>query len=175
MIVAAARLFRERGFDGVSIADVTKSAGLTHGVFYGHFKSKEELMAEACRCAVDTMLKDWRAATGTAGADAMAAITVPYLSMQHRRNAGTGCLMAALGPEVSRHAGPVRRAVTECLRAVLDELGRLTAVEPAARRRSEAIATFITMVGALVVVRAISDSKLAEEILQVASASVSRG
>jgi TetR/AcrR family transcriptional regulator, transcriptional repressor for nem operon len=173
IIAEAARLFRQGGFDGISIADVTKSAGLTHGGFYGHFDSKEELMAEACQRAVGSMLEDWRAVTQKSK-DPLAAITKPYLSMRHRDDAGAGCLMAALGPEVSRQAAPVRNVVTDCLRSVLDALAHLTVGKTAAQRRKEAIVTFATLVGALVVARAINDPTLAEEILQVTTASLSK-
>lgn len=173
IIIEAARLFRLRGFDGISIADVTKSAGLTHGGFYGHFGAKEDLMAEACRHAVRTMLDEWKA-VAERSPDPLAAITRPYLSMRHRDDAGAGCLMAALGPDVSRQSAPVRKVVTECLRLVLDALARLTTGRTAGAKRKEAIVTFVTLVGALVAARAINDSALAEEILQVTAASISR-
>jgi TetR/AcrR family transcriptional repressor of nem operon len=168
----AAKLFRERGFSGIGVADLMKGIGLTHGGFYGHFSSKEALMAEACQHAVSIMLEDWNRVADAAPAKPLAAITVPYLSTRHRDRSGTGCLMAALGPEVSRQAAPVRHVVTECLGSVLEFLARLTPGKTAAVKRKKAIVTFASMVGALVIARAVNDSKVSEEILEVVSASV---
>jgi TetR/AcrR family transcriptional repressor of nem operon len=168
----AAKLFRERGFTGIGVAELMQSIGLTHGGFYGHFSSKEELMAKACQRAVSTMLDEWKRAVDAAPGKSLAAITVPYLSTQHRDRSGTGCLMAALGPEVSRQATPVRQAVTTCLGSVLEFLTRLTPGRAAAAKRRKAIATFATMVGALVIARAVNDESLSEEILKVVSASL---
>lgn len=168
----AAKLFRERGFDGIGVAELMQSIGLTHGGFYGHFSSKEELMAKACQRAVSTMLDGWKSHVDAAPAKSLAAITVPYLSTQHRDRSGTGCLMAALGPEVSRQAAPGRHAVTACLGSVLEFLVRLTPGKTAATKRRKAIATFATMVGVLVIARAVNDRSLSEEILEVVSASL---
>jgi TetR/AcrR family transcriptional repressor of nem operon len=168
----AAKLFRERGFGGIGVADLMKGIGLTHGGFYGHFSSKEALMAEACKHAVSIMLEEWNRVADAAPAKPLAAITVPYLSTRHRDRSGTGCLMAALGPEVSRQAAPVRHVVTECLGSVLEFLARLTPGKSAAVKHKKAIVTFASMVGALVIARAVNDSKVSEEILEVVSASV---
>lgn len=168
----AAKLFRERGFNGIGIADLMKSVGLTHGGFYGHFSSKEELMAEACRRGVTTMLDKWNRLADSGTANPLAAVTTRYLSTRHRDVPGTGCLMAALGPEVSRQAAPVRQVVTECLDSILDTLARLTPAKSAVARRNKAMATFAGMVGALVIARAVNDPKLSREILQVVSASI---
>src|SRR5690348_1403399 len=119
VIAAAARAFRERGFDGIGVAEIMRSAGLTHGGFYGHFASKEELMALACRRAVADMLAEWSTRTEARPHDPATTIATPYLSAEHRDTPGTGCLMAAVGPEAARAAAPVRRAVTECLGDVL--------------------------------------------------------
>jgi TetR/AcrR family transcriptional regulator, transcriptional repressor for nem operon len=168
----AAKLFRERGFSGIGVADLMKGIGLTHGGFYGHFSSKEALMAEACQHAVSIMLEEWNRVADAAPAKPLAAVTVPYLSTRHRDRSGTGCLMAALGPEVSRQAAPVRHVVTECLGSVLEFLARLTPGKTAAVKHEKAIVTFASMVGALVISRAVNDSKVSKEILEVVSASV---
>ena len=81
-----------------------QGVGLTHGGFYGHFASKEELMALACRRAVADMLADWRARAEAAPGDPAATIVEPYLAAGHRDAPGGGCLMAALGPEAARAA-----------------------------------------------------------------------
>ena len=88
IIAEAARLFRERGFAGIGVAELMRRVGLTHGGFYGHFASKEELMALACRRAVDDMLVDWRRAQAASPADPLGAIVRPYLSNRAPRPAG---------------------------------------------------------------------------------------
>jgi TetR/AcrR family transcriptional regulator, transcriptional repressor for nem operon len=168
----AARAFREHGFAGVSVADVMKSVGRTHGGFYGHFRSKEDLMAQACQHAVSTMLEEWSGMTERAAGTPLGAITTHYLSGAHRDEPGTGCLMAALGPDAARQPAPVRRATTESLRAVLDFLTRLTPGRSAAARREKAIVRFASLVGALVAARAVNDPELSDEILQTVSRSL---
>jgi TetR/AcrR family transcriptional regulator, transcriptional repressor for nem operon len=151
---------------------VMKSAGLTHGGFYGHFSSKEDLIAQVCQRASGTMLETWKRTADNNTRDPLAAIAVPYLSREHRDRSGSGCLIAALGPEVSRQAAPVRHAVTEGLRSALDSLARLTPGRSAATKRKKAIATFASMVGALVIARAVDDRKLSDEILKAVSATI---
>lgn len=172
ILAAAARLFRERGFTGISVAELMKEAGLTHGGFYGHFSSKDDLIALACQRAVTDMLGEWAQRAQRTTGDPLLAITRPYLSAAHRDEPGTGCLMASLGPDVSRQRGPVRRAVTESFRAVLDTITALSPGRTAQERRKAAIATFASLVGALVIARAIDDAETSEEVLGAVSAAI---
>jgi TetR/AcrR family transcriptional regulator, transcriptional repressor for nem operon len=172
IIAAAAQAFRERGFDGIGVAELMRSVGLTHGGFYGHFASKEELMALACRRAVADMLADWRARAEAAPGDPAATIVAPYLTAGHRDAPGGGCLMAALGPEAARSAPPVRATVTECLGDVLDTIAaEMPGPDPSERRR-QAIRLFASLVGAMVVARAIDDPALSDEILETVRAAI---
>jgi TetR/AcrR family transcriptional repressor of nem operon len=165
IVAEAARLFRERGFAGIGVAELMRSVGMTHGGFYGHFASKEELMALACRRAVDDMLADWRARAAAAPDDPLGAIVAPYLSAAHRDGPGGGCLMAALGPEAARAPAAVRQTVTECLGDVLAALAALVPGPGASARRRQAIGLFASLVGAMVAARAIDDAALSDEIL----------
>jgi TetR/AcrR family transcriptional regulator, transcriptional repressor for nem operon len=165
IIAEAARQFRTHGFSGISVADLMRGIGLTHGGFYAHFSSKEELMALACRHAVDTMLDEWRARSEASPDDALGAIIRPYLSREHRDKPATGCLMAAVGSEAARETEPVRRVIAECLEDVLGELALHIAGEGPAERRKKAICVFASLVGAMVVARAVSDSMVSENIL----------
>ena len=96
IVRAAGRLFREKGFDGVSVADVMKAAGLTHGGFYGHFASKDELAAEACGSALMHRVASWPSLPTDSTADSkeisLAEIAESYLTTHHRDNPGRGCL-----------------------------------------------------------------------------------
>src|SRR5712671_5104880 len=97
---AAAKLFRERGLDGIGVADLMKDAGLTHGGFYGHFGSKEELQAEACVLALTRQSDRWRGLLEREGGRALEAMLEGYLSKRHRDNPGAGCALATLGGDV---------------------------------------------------------------------------
>src|SRR5439155_6927971 len=101
IVEAAAQRFRERGFDGIGVADLMKDAGLTHGGFYGHFASKEDLVAEASARALMRSLALFTS-VAERGADPLSAIASAYLTSRHRDNPGEGCLLAALGSDVSR-------------------------------------------------------------------------
>jgi len=173
IVEEAAKLFRERGFNGIGVADLMKSVGLTHGGFYGQFASKEDLMAEASASAAAKMVGEWNALADKGDADTLAAVANRYLSTEHRDAPGSGCLMAALGPEIARQAKPVRDAVTQSLRAILDALTRLAPGKSPAQKRKQAIATFAGMVGALVLARAINEPALSQEILETVSKALS--
>jgi TetR/AcrR family transcriptional repressor of nem operon len=171
IVEVAGKLFRERGFDGIGVADIMKSAGLTHGGFYGHFGSKDDLAAEACARALDASLKTWEAEIGR-NPDALRGIVRSYLSTRHRDHPGQGCVIAALSTDAARQNKPVRRAVTDGVRALTDRLASLMPGKSKARRRRDALASFAAMVGALSMARAVDDPKLSEEILQAVSASL---
>jgi len=171
VVEGAARLFRERGFEGVGVADLMKTAGLTHGGFYGHFSSKEDLIAEASARALSHSLALWTELAERASGDPLSAIAGAYLTSKHRDNPGGGCLLAALGPDVSRHAPAVRRAVTDYVGAACDLLAKLVPRKSKAARRQKAITTYATLVGAMVLARAVDDRALSQEILDAGLAS----
>jgi TetR/AcrR family transcriptional repressor of nem operon len=168
----ATKLFRERGIDGTSISDLMKSAGLTHGGFYGHFKSKDDLVAQASGGAFSKMRQNWMRVIDGAKGEPLEALTETYLSPQHRDHAGRGCPMAALGSDFSRQSLTVRHSVTEELRPFLDYLTRILPGRSKAARRKKALATYATLVGALVVARAVDDPALSNEVLHAAADSV---
>src|SRR5690349_21965901 len=122
IVEIAAQLFRERGFEGIGVADLMNEAGLTHGGFYGHFSSKEDLIAEASARAFEGSLAVWCSLAERSPGDPLSAIARVYLSGEHRDSPGAGCLLAALGPEVSRQGKAVRRAVTDYVRSAFDLL-----------------------------------------------------
>lgn len=172
IIEVAARLFRERGFDGIGVADLMKTAGLTHGGFYGHFASKEDLMAQACAHALEGSLATLQQVAEHGRGNALAAIASAYLSPAHRDRPGEGCVLAALGAEAARHASPVRTAFTQGVRSALDMLTRLVPGKSKRAKRERALATYASMIGALVLARAVDDPELSEEVLQAVLASI---
>jgi TetR/AcrR family transcriptional repressor of nem operon len=160
----ASRLFRERGFSGVSVAEIMKATGLTHGPFYNHFASKEALMAESLAHASDQSLAGLGAAASQSP-EAMKAYVQGYLSMAHVAAPGTGCLMASLGPEVSREA-PVKPGFTAHLKRSIAGMAEHFPFGAKRHARRDAIRLLAAMVGAVVLARATDDSALAEEILR---------
>ena len=172
IIEAAAQLFRERGFAGIGVADLMKEAGLTHGGFYGHFSSKEDLIAEASARTLTRSLALWRKLAERAHDDPLSAIAGAYLSRKHRDDPGTGCLVAALGPDVSRQGPAVRRVVTHHMRSAFELLAKLVRDKSKAARRQKAIGMYATLVGAIVMARAVDDRVLSQEILDAGLASV---
>ncbi len=168
----ATKLFRERGIDGIGVSDLMKAAGLTHGGFYGHFKSKEDLVAQACKRAVMRMRQNWINVVEQATGDPLEALAATYLTPKHRDGAGRGCPMAALGPEVSRQGPVVRRAMTDELRPFLDYLSGIVQGSSSRLRRKKALATYASLVGALVVSRVVDDPILSNEVLAAVAATM---
>lgn len=169
IVDVAAKLFRERGFDGVGVADLMKTAGLTHGGFYGHFNSKEALMAEACERAIQSTGRRWQKLTGNGEGVPLEQLTRRYLCKRHRDAPGDGCVLAALGNDASRQSAPVRRAYTASVQRFIGLLESALPGRVKEARRRKAVAACATMVGALMLSRAVNDDTLAEEILESAT------
>ncbi|GGY60230.1 TetR family transcriptional regulator [Pseudoduganella albidiflava] len=165
IVETAARVFREKGFDGIGVADLMKTAGLTHGGFYGHFASKEALLGEAVGRALGGAGDGWQARMAAHPDDPLGAVVRSYLSPAHRDNPGAGCAISALGADISRAGPAVRDAVTERARAQFELLARAAPGDTDEQRRQHAIATYAAMIGGLVLARAVSDAALSEEIL----------
>ena len=169
ILESAARRFRERGLDGIGVADLMKDAGFTHGGFYAHFESKEDLMAQACARALDGSLERWRRLSDVAPNDALHAIVEHYLSPRHLADPGAGCAIAALGPDLARHGPGVRGVVTASLRGLMEILARAMPGRTRTARRKKALAAYASLVGAVVLARAVDDAALAREILGAVS------
>ncbi len=163
IVEQAGRLFRERGFSGVSVGEIMKETGLTHGPFYNHFASKEALIAESLAQASRMSL------AGVAGASpnaaGKAAYIASYLSPAHRDAPGAGCLMAALGCDISREPG-VRPTFTTHLKTTLERMASHFPWSSKRHERRDTIRTLSAMVGAMVLARAVDDEALSEEILR---------
>jgi TetR/AcrR family transcriptional repressor of nem operon len=165
ILEAAGRLFRERGFESVGVADVMRAAGLTHGGFYGHFKSKDDLIAQAAGDSCGKVLERWRQIVYADGEGALAALAQTYLSPEHRDGPGAGCLAAALGPEIARRPAPARGAVTESLKRIVGFLESVVPGASEAARRKQAIATYAGWIGAMVLARMSDDDAFSREVL----------
>jgi TetR/AcrR family transcriptional repressor of nem operon len=164
----AARLFREKGFDGVGVAELMAAAGMTHGGFYNHFGSKDDVEAAACAAVFETSLARLGAvalAEPAARAEDFAAYCARYVSAKSRDASAAGCPMVAFAGDVSRQSEPVRAAYAEGLAAYLDAF-----VKASDLPRPEAIQAFASLVGALTLARSVAASNpaLSDEILAAA-------
>ena len=170
VLETAARLFRERGFGGVGVAELMNEAGLTHGGFYGQFESKDDLKAQACEQAAARTLQRWRDAAAKAPENGLAALVAAYVTPSHRDHPGTGCVVAALGEDARREGPKVRHAVSDAARSLLDTLVEVAPGKTRAQRRQRAAVTLASMVGAIVLARAVDDEGLSNEILRAVKA-----
>ncbi len=154
IVKEASRLFRERGFENVTVGEVMKAAGLTHGAFYAHFGSKEELQAAAVaygqKVSLDRLQRSKRKKSKGSFTDA-------YLSPRHRDNPGDGCTMAALAQEVARSTPELKAAFEQGLENLLSARGA---------DRKEAIFWTAAMIGGVVLARAVQDAGFSDEILK---------
>ncbi len=164
IVAMASVLFRERGYDGVGVAELMAAAGLTHGGFYKHFKSKADLMAEAAAYSLV------QSATQTADIDVVAFVN-QYLSRQHRDAAGNGCTMAALCGDAARQPESIKQVFAEGVErqlAILENDDKAVGEDAKRAARAMTIDTIAHVVGALVLSRSCpDDSPLADEILEI--------
>jgi TetR/AcrR family transcriptional repressor of nem operon len=173
----AGRLFRERGFEAISVAELMQDAGFTHGGFYNHFASKSDLIAEVTRdvLAKSTRNLARRMENGEAR-QAFAAYIDHYLSLETRDNPGQSCPIATLGQDVIRQDGDVKSAFAQGLRAYLEVFaGALPKPnDNSGSRRAQAIASLAALIGGLVMARAVAgeDEAFSQEILGCVGAAV---
>lgn len=163
VVETASALFREQGYDGVSVADLMAAAGLTHGGFYRHFGSKADLMAEAAGHGLDSKMREYT------GVD-MAGFVDTYLSRAHRDSRSDGCTIAALAADAARQPVAVQATFAAGIAGMLAAVQQaaMAAGADAASARAQAIGQLAQMVGALVLSRACpDDAPLADEILAV--------
>jgi TetR/AcrR family transcriptional regulator, transcriptional repressor for nem operon len=169
IIAAASRRFREKGFDGISVADLMKEVGLTHGGFYGHFSSKEELMALAAQHAIRETGARWKQVMDASPDRPLEAFVEYYLTAKHQAHPGTGCLLAALGSDLARQPDSVKAAVMEETQHLLDLLATVVPGRTKAAKRKQAIAVLSQIVGALILARSVCDPEKSAEILRASS------
>lgn len=167
VVEAAARRFRKDGIGSTGVVDLMADVGLTHGGFYAHFSSKETLVKEALATASMKSRAHLRRQIDTAraeGRDPLEAIVRTYLTTLHRDRPDRGCSVAALGSEIARHPRKTREAFTEGLSQTLQIIASALP-EQVADRQTRAYAVFSTMIGALQLSRAISDSAMSQSVI----------
>lgn len=172
IVAAASRLFREHGIAATGVDSITAQAGLTHGGLYSQFGSKEAIAEAAIHAAFASSVRRWARADDRSG-KAFRAIVKTYLTPAHRDAPGKGCVVAALASEIARGPQSLRKAFTEELKTTTEFLVRSLPRSRSMRARDSAIAAFSCMVGALILSRAVYDSKFSDEILGAAARRIS--
>jgi TetR/AcrR family transcriptional regulator, transcriptional repressor for nem operon len=170
IVTTASGRMRRDGIDSVSVAELMSEAGLTHGGFYRHFDSRDELVAEAIAAALTQGSARIQAAAKLGGPEALAAIIDGYLSRLHRDKPETGCAVAALPTEIARTDPRARAAYSRQVRSYIELLAELTP----ARDVDEGHLILAALVGALVLARAVDDRGLSNEILDSAARALHR-
>lgn len=169
---ASARLFRERGFNGVSVADIMASANLTHGGFYGHFDSKDELASVACERAFDAALARWQSfvEANPLEQDFVAALAAHYFNRRQCDEPGTACPVISLATDIGRESDdkPVRGVYARGVKAMVEMLLSFSHARRTKRVRRAALAKLSLLVGAVTLARAMHDDPLSDEILEAA-------
>ena len=165
IVKAAARAIRRSGYGGTGVADIMKDAGMTHGGFYAHFASREAMLAEAAdRAGAEGVAALTRIAAGAPPQQAQQALLRAYLSKAHVESAETGCPVVALGSEMPRQAPEVRRAATCRIKELIDLVARQSPDWGQPGAHEHALVTVATMVGALLLARAVDDPRLSDAL-----------
>jgi TetR/AcrR family transcriptional repressor of nem operon len=169
-------LFREKGLNGVSVADLMSAAGLTHGGFYGHFSSKDELAAVACANAFAQSVENWanRIQSQPDDVAAQKALIDGYLSRKNLNDIGNACPAMTLVGDVARETSgkPVRAAFAAGIADLTEILASVAPSDDAAVRRKTALVQLSTLVGAMVLARATLEDPITDEILDAVRASL---
>jgi TetR/AcrR family transcriptional regulator, transcriptional repressor for nem operon len=164
IIEAAGRRFKTDGIDGSGIAALMADVGLTNGAFYAHFDSKDDLVAAAVADQLRGQREDLGAAApGPVGAEQFLR---EYLSIHHRDSPGNGCPSAALLDEIARGTDAARRAYTDGVLAVIDDVAARVAPDDPQSVRAQALSIYALMVGTLQLSRALVDEQLADTVLE---------
>ena len=165
IVEVAARAIRRSGYAGTGVADIMKEAGLTHGGFYAHFASREALLAEAAdRAGAEAVSLSADIAAAAAPGQSLQALMRAYLSQEHLDGVENGCPVAALGSEMHRQAPEVRHAATRHIKEMIDVVARQLPDwgTPGAHERAMFIVS--SMVGTMMMARAVDDPRLSEQL-----------
>lgn len=172
VINVASQLFREHGFDGIGLKDLMKAAGLTQGAFYKQFESKDDLAAQASERALESATGRWSAAAAANPKDPLGAVIAFYLSMGHRAERMDGCPIVALGSDAARQGSDVKASFEAGIREYLELLGSWVGDAGGDEPSGKAMAILSTMVGAVVLSRAVNTPDLAQAFLDAAAQQV---
>ena len=166
IIACASALFRERGLDNVSVAGVMARAGLTHGGFYAHFASREELVAEAIRYAlVQSAQRIYLSALKNGDKPGYSRLIKVYLTAEHRDTPDRGCVIASLGPEIARSSAASADVFSQGFGQLINLLAQLSPERNAKARKAHVLSVISALSGALILARSVTGEQASEEIL----------
>jgi TetR/AcrR family transcriptional regulator, transcriptional repressor for nem operon len=169
IVESAARAIRRSGYGGTGVADIMKDAGLTHGGFYAHFDSRDAMLAEAAdRAGAESLATLASVAAAAPPQQALHTLLRSYLSKAHVERAEDGCPVVALGSEMPRQAPEVRRAATRRIKEMIDLVARQSPDWGQPGAHEHALVTVATMVGALLLARAVDEPKLSDALRRAA-------
>jgi TetR/AcrR family transcriptional repressor of nem operon len=158
---------RQSGADGLSVVDLMKLVGLTHGGFYSHFDSREALFIEAFTLAMDQTVADWQQLIKALPLEErFDAFVDGYLSARHRDNRDRGCVLPALGADIARSGPKARQTFAKKFEEMIDSIALFFPETAPGEARQIATSTLATMLGSIVLARAAGDKALSGDILE---------
>lgn len=166
IVAGASEMFRARGLSSVSVSDVMANAGLTHGGFYAHFASREELVGEAIRFALlQSAQRIYLSALKGGDTPGYAKLIQRYLTTGHRDRPGTGCAIAALGSEIAHGGGKPSEVFSQGFFELIELLAQLSPERTGKARKAHVLSVISALSGALVLARTVTDPAASGEIL----------
>lgn len=176
IVEVASRAIRRSGYAGTGVADIMKEAGLTHGGFYAHFASREALLAEAAdRAGAEAVRVSADIAAAAGPGKALQALLQAYLSQQHMEAVELGCPVSALGSEMHRQAPEVRHVATRHIKEMIDLVARQLPNWGTPEAHEQAVFMVSSMIGAMVMARAVDDPALSRTLRESALKYLSGG
>lgn len=168
IIDVASKKFRELGFDGIGVAELMREAGFTHGGFYGHFSSKEDLMMAACLRAFEQSRGKWDK-QNKAQPMSLKSFAAFYTKKLHRDVPAEGCPVPLLAVDVAHQADELRSIFSENLKANIQTLAESITDCSKADAKRKAMAAWSLLVGSMILARAVNDAKFSDQILDAAA------
>lgn len=173
IVETAAKAFRKQGIAATGVAEIMATVGLTHGGFYRHFSSKDQLVKEALSATEKNLVRDSNAAAEQ-GAQAMLETFLDYATQHYRDNVEDGCPLAAMGSELVRADEPTRHAATQSFRKIVENVAPFMRSAQDADGTDTALSLMTNMVGALTVARMVDDPALSDRILAITRQRIER-
>jgi TetR/AcrR family transcriptional repressor of nem operon len=167
ILEVAARAFKSNGIHATGVAEIMTAAGLTHGGFYRHFSSKEQMIAEACTASMGTLV-DSAAAAAEGGPESFLKHIEDFLSAGYRDDTLGGCPLVAMGSELVRADARTRRAASQGFEELIDIVAKWMPDDDARAARASAMFTLSSMIGAVTMSRIVDNRELSDQILDVA-------
>jgi TetR/AcrR family transcriptional regulator, transcriptional repressor for nem operon len=163
IVATAARAIRRSGYDGTGVADIMKEAGLTHGAFYAHFSSREAMLLEATdHASAQSQLATSHLLNDVPPQNSLESLIAAYLSGAHAQNIESGCPISALACEMPRQSQAIRQSATRKIKEFVDVLARQMPDWGTAEAHERALVTMSTMVGALILARAVDEPVMSD-------------